>query len=310
MSGCYERQPLNCQHGTMIRDDAPFEYDVALSFAGENREVVEGIASCLRGRGVKVFYDDFERTSLWGKDLQERFVNIYMRWARYAVVFVSAPYREKMWTRQELKAVLARALSEGQEYVLPVRLDDTSLDGLLPTIGYLDLQHETPAGVCIRICQKVGIGVSGRKADQVSPPWSPHERGTVTFDYSNYNGRYRIGKEPYLFETAWSKGSDVSIHCYNDPPSIRGVAVAPIGTSVSQVSDAKALDYSSRTRTAREGQVVVLENTNEFFAALRIVDVKDDTRSDARDELSFEYWILRDGGKDFSAVLSPRLTPI
>jgi hypothetical protein len=283
-------------------DDVPFEYDVALSFAGENREIVARVARCLQGHGVKVFYDDFERTSLWGKDLQEHLVNIYMRWARYAIVFVSAPYGEKMWTRHELKAVLARALTERQEYVLPVRIDDTPLDGLLPTIGHLDLRQETPAEVCVRICQKLGIGVSAAKADRVSPPWSPLESGTVTFDYSSHNGRYRLGKEPYLFETAWSKASDVAIHCYNDPPLIRGVAVAPVGTSVSQVSDAGTLDYTSRTRTPREGQLVVIENINGFFAAIRIVDVKDDSRSDARDELSFEYWILRDGGKDFSTV--------
>lgn len=190
-------------------DDPLFKYDVALSFAGENRETVASIAGCLQGRGVKVFYDDFERTSLWGKDLQEHLVNIYMRWARYAIIFVSVHYKDKIWTRHELKSVLARAIRERQEYVLPVRFDDTPLDGLLPTIGYLDLRRETPAEVCIRICQKLGVGASGRKADQVLPPWSPLEKGTVKFDYSSHNGRYRIGKEPYLFETAWSKASDV-----------------------------------------------------------------------------------------------------
>jgi len=283
-------------------DDPLFKYDVALSFAGENRETVASIAGCLQGRGVKVFYDDFERTSLWGKDLQEHLVNIYMRWARYAIIFVSVHYKDKIWTRHELKSVLARAIRERQEYVLPVRFDDTPLDGLLPTIGYLDLRRETPAEVCIRICQKLGVGASGSKADQVLPPWSSLEKGTVKFDYSSHNGRYRIGKEPYLFETAWSKASDVAIYCYNDPPSIRGVAVAPIGTSVSKICDAGTLDYTSRTRTPRETQIVVLENTNGFFAALRIVDIKDNTRSDDRDELSFAYWILRDGGKDFSNV--------
>jgi len=283
-------------------NEVRFEYDVALSFAGENRETVASIAGCLQGRGVKVFYDDFERTSLWGRDLQEHLVNIYMRWARYAIVFVSVQYRDKMWTRHELKSVLARALTERQEYVLPVRFDDTPLEGLLPTIGYLDLRRETPAEVCIRICQKLGVGASRSKADQVSPPWSPLENGTITFDYSSHNGRYRIGKEPYLFETAWGKAGDVAIHCYNDAPSIRGIALVPIGTSVSKICDAGILDYTSRTRMPREGQVVVLENTNGFFAALRIVDIKDNTRSDDRDELSFEYWILRDGGKDFSSV--------
>ena len=282
-------------------DRISFNYDVALSFAGADRERVDSIARFLQGRGVSVFYDEFERADLWGKDLQEHLVNVYMRWARYAVVFISAAYRDRMGPRHELKAVLARAMMERKEYVLPVRLDETVLDGLLPSIAYLDLRQQTPAEVGISICQKLGVGSPGGKADHVPSPWSPLESGTVSFDYSNHNGRYRIGKEPYLFETMWSKASDISIHCYNDPPSIRGVAVAPIGTSVSQVTDAGELDYSSRTRTPREGQVLLIENINGFFAAVEIVDIKDNTRSDDKDELTFEYWILRDGGKDFSS---------
>ena len=141
----FRRRPLSSivrpTEGTTMDDSVSFEYDVALSFAGGDREYVETIARCLQGRGVKVFYDDFERTSSWGKDLQKHLVNVYMCWARYAVVFVSAAYRESMWARYELKAALARNLTEQQEYVLPVRLDDTVLDGLLPTIAYLDLRN-------------------------------------------------------------------------------------------------------------------------------------------------------------------------
>ncbi|NLV31873.1 MAG: hypothetical protein GXY47_12050 [Acidobacteria bacterium] len=69
-----------------------FHYDVALSLGGPDRESVDAIARSLQGRGVRVFYDEFERAALWGKDLQEHLVNVYMRWARYAVVFVSAAY--------------------------------------------------------------------------------------------------------------------------------------------------------------------------------------------------------------------------
>jgi hypothetical protein len=287
-----------------MSDQTEFKYDVALSFAGEDRQVVEAIADDLRGRGVRVFYDDFDRTKLWGKDLQEHFVNVYMRWSRYAMIFVSEHYQKKVWTRHELKSALARSLSERQEYILPVRLDDTELDGLLPTLGYLDLRRDTPAEICARIIEKVGSADINRKADEVSSPWSPFEQNVVTFDYSNFNGRYRIGQGVYLFETAWSKASDASIYCYNDPPSIRGVALASMGTDVVDITDAAALDYTSRTRTAREGQIVVLENTHGFFAALHIIDIKDITRHDDRDELTFEYWILRDGSKDFSKTVS------
>jgi len=193
-------------------------------------------------------------------------------------------------------------MSERGEYILPVRFDDTILDGLLPTLGYLDLRKDTPAEVCIRICEKLGVGSSGAKSDQVPPPWSPFDRGVISFDYSSHNGRYQIGQGLYAFETAWSKASDVSIHGYNDPPSIKGLALAPMGTPVRDITDASTFDYTSRTRTPHEGQVVLLENTQGFFAAIRILDIRDNTRHDATDELTFEYWILRDGSSDFSKV--------
>ena len=35
------------------------QYDVGLSFAGEQREYVELVAEALKGRGISVFYDAF-----------------------------------------------------------------------------------------------------------------------------------------------------------------------------------------------------------------------------------------------------------
>src|SRR5260370_32845644 len=46
-----------------------FQYDVALSFAGEDRGIVESIARQLVDCDVKVFYDEFVTHELWGKDL-------------------------------------------------------------------------------------------------------------------------------------------------------------------------------------------------------------------------------------------------
>jgi hypothetical protein len=275
-------------------------YDVALSFAGEERDKVRQVAECLKGRGVRVFYDEFESTELWGKDLQEHFVNVYMRQSRYAVIFVSAAYRDKQWTRHELRSALARALTEREEYVLPVRLDDAELEGLLPTVAYLDLRRETPTAICVRLCQKLGLKPA--KANTVPSPKSRGAQGSVRFDYSSHDGRYRIGTGPYEFETEWSRGSDTSIYCLIDPPSIRGVALAAAGAIVSEIRDATALDFTSRARTARVGQVVVLENANGYFAALRVKDIKDSTRYDGPDALEFDYWILGDGGADFSAI--------
>jgi hypothetical protein len=46
-----------------------FDYDLALSFAGEDRPVAESLAGLLRDDGVRVFYDAYEKAALWGKDL-------------------------------------------------------------------------------------------------------------------------------------------------------------------------------------------------------------------------------------------------
>ena len=41
-----------------------YKYDVALSFAGADREYVEDVATFLKSFGVKVFYDKFEQPDM------------------------------------------------------------------------------------------------------------------------------------------------------------------------------------------------------------------------------------------------------
>lgn len=120
-----------------------FEYDLALSFAGEDREVAENLASLLVQDGIRVFYDAYEKAALWGKDLYQHLQSVYRDKARYCVVFVSAAYSRKLWTKHELRQAQARAFRERQEYILPVRLDDSEIPGLNATTGYIDLRQHT-----------------------------------------------------------------------------------------------------------------------------------------------------------------------
>lgn len=124
--------------------------------------------------------------------------------------------------------------------------------------------------------------------------------GRVTFDYSKNNGRYIIGNGELKFETAWSKASDDSIHIYNDPALIKGVALALNKNRISDITNASSYDMSSRSQTPQEGEIVILKNKFGNFAALQIVDIKDRTRSDNCDELTFEYTINPEGNVDFS----------
>jgi hypothetical protein len=120
-------------------DATDFEYDIALTFAGENRAYVEPIAQQLREAGVRVFYADFEQGRLWGEDLYVFFDAVFRKKARHALMFVSAAYVEKHWPMHEAKSVQARALEKADSpYLLPVKLDDVELPGLRPTVGYID----------------------------------------------------------------------------------------------------------------------------------------------------------------------------
>jgi hypothetical protein len=60
-----------------------FAYDVALSFTGEQRAYVQKVAAALRRRGIRPFYDDYEKTTLWGKDLYKNLDRIYQKAAKY-----------------------------------------------------------------------------------------------------------------------------------------------------------------------------------------------------------------------------------
>lgn len=120
------------------------EFDIALSFAGEDREYVEQVANLLRNSGVRVFYDKFEEANLWGKNLYEYLLDIYKNKAIYTIMFISNNYSKKLWTNHERISMQARAFQENQEYILPARFDNTEISGILPTTGYISLENKDP----------------------------------------------------------------------------------------------------------------------------------------------------------------------
>jgi len=131
------------------------EYDVALSFAGEDRDYVDQVAHLLKDRGIKVFYDLFEEADLWGKDLYVHLSDVYQKRARYTVMFISKMYAEKIWTNHERRSAQARAFQDAQEYILPARFDDTEIPGVLSTVGYIGLQKRSPDDLASLIVKKI-----------------------------------------------------------------------------------------------------------------------------------------------------------
>ena len=187
--------------------------------------------------------------------------------------------------------------------MLPVRFDGSEVPGLSRDLVYLGAENHPPAELAAMIAEKLGIKPFQGKASDVPPPQMTSLSGEAVFNYANHNGRYVIGHGKLEFETKWSKASNTSIHVVNDPPSINGIALGRRDwTEIDQVAGAASLDYTSFVRTPLVGQVVVFRNVAGFYAAVRVLEIKDDTRGDDNDELRFRYAIQPDGSDHFATL--------
>lgn len=157
-----ETQEVNAmQAETAVRPEpsvskTDFKYDVAISFAGPQRELAEAIAKHLSGKGFRVFYDTLEQARLWGADLPTEFKKVFQLESKYCLMLISQDYASREWTTFERRNAIARLVKErGNQYVLPVRLDDAEIDGLPSTIGHLDLRTMKMETVLHLLLQKL-----------------------------------------------------------------------------------------------------------------------------------------------------------
>ena len=129
------------------------KYDVALSFAGEDRLHAETLANLLQSANVSVFYDSNVKSELWGEDLYTTLADIYSNKSTFCVMFLSKHYAEKSWTNHERRFAQERALKESNAYILPIKLDDAQIPGMPSTIAIIDLR-KTTIGEIFRILIK------------------------------------------------------------------------------------------------------------------------------------------------------------
>ena len=158
-------------------------WDVALSFAGAQRDYVGRVAAALKARGVRCFYDADEQVRLWGTNLAEELPWIYAQESAAVVVFVSADYAGAGWTRLERRAAFSRAVVEAGVYVLPARFDDSQLPGLLPDVVSVDLRQYTPEQFAELVAAKLADlagSLPGRQRSQTSPPTAGRPLEEVT----------------------------------------------------------------------------------------------------------------------------------
>ena len=159
-------------------------------------------------------------------------------------------------------------------------------------------------------------GVQGRPEIDASKPTRPLGKsfseqyeshahaGTVTFDYSNNDGKYRIGQGEQIFKIKWGGCSESAIYLYKDSGSPGTIAVTD-KRAIGEIEDASVYNGSSNTRRPRVGEVAVLENAHGFWAAVRIINIEYKNRGSDHDELTFEYVIQTNGTPSFTGITPP-----
>jgi len=158
-------------------------FQVALSFAGEQRSYVQRVAAALTGLGIQHFYDDNQQIALWGTNQVETLQRVYLEDSSSVVMFISREYAAKVWPIAERRATLSRALRERREYVLPVRFDDTVLPGLDADVSYLKARDYSPEQLAAAIAEKlVSLGIAVPANQGATVEWARAAVGRSSAD--------------------------------------------------------------------------------------------------------------------------------
>lgn len=145
-----------------------FEYDVAISFAREDRARAEELGSLLESRDIDVLPSEAQAAELAGGDFLHHIAELVRTKARYCLLLVSRHYPLQRWTDAERTAVQEHALRGADEYILPLQLEDADVPGMTESSGYRDLRQGSMESIADLLEKKL----SESKVDTGPPPES------------------------------------------------------------------------------------------------------------------------------------------
>jgi len=153
-------------------------YDYALSFAGADRGVAEGLFAYLSDREISVFYDLNEQHRILGANVQDYLQPIYKSEATFVLPLLGSAYPQRVWAKFESEQFKDRF---GQHAVVPIWFSDAPPGMFDETAKYggvmLDktkpLQDEIER-IGALLCQKIKEHKESQKAYEAAQQESPH----------------------------------------------------------------------------------------------------------------------------------------
>lgn len=140
-------------------DVTTHQFDVALSFPGEDRNYVEQVAEQLeRIIGPNsYFYDNNYVGQLARPSLDILLQDIYGKRSKLIVVFIGSNYQAKDWCGIEIKAIREIINARDHDRIMFVRTDDGLVDGIVKSDGYVDARKFNAAQVAEMIAERISL---------------------------------------------------------------------------------------------------------------------------------------------------------
>jgi hypothetical protein len=144
-------------------------YDIAVSFAGEQRGYVRETVAACKAKGLRVFFDEDKTNDWWGRNFIQEQRRTYSSQTRFFVPFLSSDYLAKPIPMDEFASAMMTAVKLGDGYILPVIMGnaDVPAELLHPHIGYLRSEAFTPDRLADELVKKV------KSAERTGQPEAP-----------------------------------------------------------------------------------------------------------------------------------------
>src|SRR5690242_17171986 len=111
-----------------FRDNVkPKEFEIAISFAGENRPLAKYIAQRLQSIDISVFLDEHYEANYLGKAWSKEFERIFVHDSMYVVCLLDVHHKNKIWPTFE-RDCFRKRVPQGE--VIPIFLDETVFVGV------------------------------------------------------------------------------------------------------------------------------------------------------------------------------------
>lgn len=114
-------------------------YDIAVSYASEQRPYVERFVKRLQSHELHVYYDRDAQVKMVGKILDQELHKTYIQESKHCVLFLSNAYIEKPVTRYESQIILSETLFE-DDFMYIFKFDNVTLPGLNRNFVYSSVQ--------------------------------------------------------------------------------------------------------------------------------------------------------------------------